>query len=949
MEDIVLHQTGILQLEPSCKGYTDLFVLETTSSSSRNISHYVPKLDITTDDCCLLKRRFNKTVPIQLTPVKLTNIDLTELRYANKKLSDFDKIVTDQLNKPFIVQHTKWYTIGLSVLEKIGASVAACSTAGGSGTQTQTPNLVEVVPEFNGSGWGEDANAWCELVEEITKHHSGQRRLCLATHAMRGSAMKWYQEWKGQPRTWDKFKEDLCNVFVSEKKLHEKLLRAVTYTSDSAVTYAEYARTKLSHLEQTRINFKVDELVELIVGAITNEGVRQSVINGQYKSTSDLIVGQAQFTKSSKNRRPTEEFVNRFQDQRPPRKRCFTCDEPGHLRHECPTKKKSLTHNDISSRVPVCKFCSKRGHEEANCWAKQRLPARNRESQRAEANVCSEKNSHTTPVLIKDVLVHCLFDSGADCSLIKEDTAQRVCVNVVPYGTSVRGLGGAKVTTVGRTTAVIQTEDVAVELDFFVIKNVDMVYDVIVGRNVLRYQDLQMVTDANGSRLQRINSPPLDQERTVQCCNIVEACDEEVREPLERLLQNYQHLVSSEDTSRCVTTGELTIRTKGEQVVSYHPYRLSYTEREKVRTIVDDLLRSKVIRESVSPFASPIILVKKKNGKDRMCVDYRALNRSTIKDRYPLPLIDDQLDRLGRGKYFTTLDMASGFHQIPIADDSIEKTAFVTPDGHYEYLRMPFGLCNAPAVFQRAINKALGNLRNTVALVYLDDILIPSQTIEEGFVNLEKVLDALSTAGFTLNIEKCSFFKKSIEYLGREISADGIRPGKSKLKALIDSPVPSNVKQIRQFMGLASYFRKFVPEFASRTSCITRLVKQGEPWNWGPEQDRARCYVIEKLSSQPLLTIFDPTRETELHTDASSLGYGAILFQSVQATGAPRANGQAERYVSTIVNLLTAELSRGTEWPSKLSKIQLSLNTTIQKSTGFSPTRLLFGVERSAG
>lgn len=119
MEDVVLHQTGILQLEPSCKGYTDLFVLETTSNSNRNISHYVPKLDITTDECCLLKRRFNKTVPIQLTLTKLTNTDLSELQYANKKLCDCDKIVTDQLNKPFIVQHTKWYTIGLSVIGAI--------------------------------------------------------------------------------------------------------------------------------------------------------------------------------------------------------------------------------------------------------------------------------------------------------------------------------------------------------------------------------------------------------------------------------------------------------------------------------------------------------------------------------------------------------------------------------------------------------------------------------------------------------------------------------------------------------------------------------------------------------------------------------------------------------------------------------------------------------------
>ena len=181
---------------------------------------------------------------------------------------------------------------------------------------------------------------------------------------------------------------------------------------------------------------------------------------------------------------------------------------------------------------------------------------------------------------------------------------------------------------------------------------------------------------------------------------------------------------------------------------------MSYAERERVRVIIDDLLYNEIIRESISSFSSPSLLVKKKDGTDRLVVDFRALNKITLRDRYPLPLIDDQLDRLGKGKYFTTLDMVSGFHRIPIAADSIHKTAFVTPDGHFEYLRMPFGLTNAPAVFQRAINAALGPLRNKIALVYLDDILIPSLTIEEGLERLECVLQALSQAGFTLNIKK---------------------------------------------------------------------------------------------------------------------------------------------------------------------------------------------------
>lgn len=176
------------------------------------------------------------------------------------------------------------------------------------------------------------------------------------------------------------------------------------------------------------------------------------------------------------------------------------------------------------------------------------------------------------------------------------------------------------------------------------------------------------------------------------------------------------------------------------------------------------------------------------------------------------------MDRLGKGKYFIFLDMASGFHQIPIAEDSIDKTAFVTPEGHYEYLRMPFGLANAPAVFQIAVNKSLGRLINELALVYLDDILIPSVTIEEGLVKLELVLAALKAAGFSLNIKNCRFFSDNIDYLGRNISAESIRPGESKTLTLINTPILKNDKQMRQVMGLTSYFRNFEPNFASQTA-----------------------------------------------------------------------------------------------------------------------------------
>ncbi|XP_076545712.1 uncharacterized protein LOC143305557 [Osmia lignaria lignaria] len=759
---------------------------------------------------------------------------------------------------------------------------------------TSNKATADAIPEFSGTDLGEDANQWCDIVEKITDKLPISQRLSLATHALHGAAKKWYKGWEGNPRTWTTFREDLCSVFVSEDRLCERLSCAVNYNSDSAISYSEYVRNKLKYYGQTQISFKPHELISLVIGHVTDPSVRQSLMNARYTTTADLLSGISNFVKVPRKEKNSDSkgAVYKRRDQIL-RRRCYQCNETGHLQHDCPRKRKaeSLPKDPVKrTNVPTCTFCSKRGHEESECWLKRRTPREDKGAKKTnsrhgelEANACFRLDHQLTPIILQDMVVRsCLVDNGATCSLVKEQVAKRAHCKIDPYITIVRGLCDSAVTTVGQTTAVIQTEEVTAELDLLVVSEDTMTYDVIIGKNIVT-QGIQILTNSEGeTKLQRCSLVPqgIQEDSTPQCftCDVG---DVGVRGEVEKLLDRYNHMITSGNKVRCVSTSELKIKLKEDKVINYHPYRLSISEREKVREIIDDLLANNIIRESASPFASPIILVKKKNGKDRMCVDFRALNRITVKDRYPLPLIEDQLDRLGRGKYYTILDMTSGFYQISIAEDSIEKTAFVTPDGHYEFLRMPFGLANAPAVFQRAINTALGTLRNKIALVYIDDVLIPSRTIEEGLKYLEIVLQALDTAGFSINIEKCKFFQKTIEYLGREVSAEGIRPGKDKVRALLESPVPCNIKQVRQFVGLASYFRKFVPEFAVRTACITKLTKKNEQWHWAEEQEKARHYILEKLSSNPLLVIFNPERETELHTDASAIGYGAILFQKV--------------------------------------------------------------------
>lgn len=356
--------------------------------------------------------------------------------------------------------------------------------------------------------------------------------------------------------------------------------------------------------------------------------------------------------------------------------------------------------------------------------------------------------------------------------------------------------------------------------------------------------------------------------------------DSEQLDRLYVLLQNYRDCFATNISEiGCVRDVEMKIDLADSRPIFYRPYRLSHHERERVRETIDELLRNDIIQESRSDYASPILMVKKKTGEQRLCVDFRALNNKTIKDRFPLPLIEDQISNLSGNSFFTTLDLASGYYQIPMAKESQHLTGFVTPDGHYEFKRMPFGLANAPAVFQRMVNRILGNRRFEYALAYLDDVLIPSKSIDEMFQRLEEVLTLFRQYGLTLKLSKCRFFDNTVSYLGYEISPLGIQPSEAKTLAVGEFPTPQNVHEVRQFLGLTGYFRKFIKGYGEIARPLTSLLKKDSVWRWSNTEDQAFLTLKDRLADRPVLALYDPTLETELHTDASSLGIGGILMQ----------------------------------------------------------------------
>ena len=307
-------------------------------------------------------------------------------------------------------------------------------------------------------------------------------------------------------------------------------------------------------------------------------------------------------------------------------------------------------------------------------------------------------------------------------------------------------------------------------------------------------------------------------------------------------------------------------------------YRLSAPERAEMERQIRDLLDKGWIRPSSSPYGSPILFVKKKDGGMRMCVDFRMLNKQTVRNNYPLPRIDDLLDRLEGASIFSCLDMQQAYHQVKLSEQDTAKTAFTTPQGLFEYLVLPFGLTNAPATFQALINDVLGECRD-FCMAYLDDILVFSKTPEEHLQHLERILSTLQTHKLYAKLSKCHFALSSVKFLGHVISAEGISPDPDKVKVVQDWPTPKDVADLRSFVGLASYFRKFIPDFASITACLTRLFRKGAAWSWTLACQHAFDTVKTLLTTAPVLKLPDTTQEFTVVVDASGVGIGAVLLQ----------------------------------------------------------------------
>ena len=373
--------------------------------------------------------------------------------------------------------------------------------------------------------------------------------------------------------------------------------------------------------------------------------------------------------------------------------------------------------------------------------------------------------------------------------------------------------------------------------------------------------------------------------------------DLEGRDVIARLVLEFGDVFALTDSELGVTDRAHHYLDVGDSTpIKQYARRIPYVLRASVEEAVDDMLQRKIIRPSTSPWASPIVLVKKRGGAYRFCVDYRKLNAITKTDVYPLPRIEDYLDALSGACFFSTLDLAAGFWQVPMHPDSIEKTAFVSHAGSYEFTVMPFGLKNAPSTFQRLMSSVLAGLSQDVCMSYIDDILVVGRTFDEHVENLRIVLQRFREAGLKLKTTKCDLLKSKVRYLGFFVSSDGVEVDPEKTRAVSEFPIPRNVRDLRGFLGLTSYYRRFIDGYSKLAKPLHRLTGKDVSYQWDSECQRAFEDLKKKLITAPVLVYPNFEVPFILETDASHDGLGAVLAQR-QPDGTTRPIAYASRTI----------------------------------------------------
>lgn len=608
--------------------------------------------------------------------------------------------------------------------------------------------------------------------------------------------------------------------------------------------------------------------------------------------------------------------LTNYRTRRQSFKRCNICNRFGHWSAECRLQQQPNTRG----YKPPRRFVETNEPRKFPVRNEQKKPIINTnvprgpqlvKHKKSEVNTISVTDFVTTTALIEDRNVNVLFDTGAKQSVIAYRDVKRYNF---PYHhtNAVCSLGNGSTDTIMGVTdplrviicgsicelefIILPRQNTLLGLDWFnTVKAHVETYD-----NTLVFAKRAIplsLNEENKNTIEEINLSEvnvLEVEDTNEKEEIYEPwssikttlptpqlsqLDEEQNCKFKQLVTTYSDLIASSyhDLAEPCKIQKFKIITVSEQPIRIPPYRKSLSERELLKKEILEMLEAKIIRPSSSPWSFPVVMIPKPDGTTRFCVDYRKLNSITQQDPFPLPRIDDIFDRLNGSKWFTAIDLKAGYWQIEMEETSIPKTAFSTPDGHYEFTRLPFGLKNAPAVFSRIMFQVLGNL--PFVEIYLDDITIHSKTIELHLQHIKAVFVRLREVSLKINIKKCKWFQPTIHLLGHILDGTTIKMDPAKISTISNWKAPENILQIQQFLGLCGYYRRFIKDFSKIAAPLFNLLKKQVTWKWDDSCEKAFKELKLKLTTYPILQQPDFAQPFILQTDASGIAIGAILSQ----------------------------------------------------------------------
>lgn len=553
-------------------------------------------------------------------------------------------------------------------------------------------------------------------------------------------------------------------------------------------------------------------------------------------------------------------------------RKCYKCGATGHLAKDC------------SERQIKCFRCQKFGHRSFECRNKASETGTVKPEQGQANMVRKGPNLIFKDIIIKDKVLSALIDTGCDVCLMRNDMLLIVGdVDFIPERVRLYGIGDSVIETMGRFDIPVEIDGLRFDVTFYVVKENDAIHSIMIGNSLMKKAEVLI---RNGEAVfKELTDENLLMKEFKSICLNVEQYVPEVQLELDHLEKNVADRVSTivngyKPRNDFESPVKMRIVVKDDIPVYQRPRRIPWSDQRIVDEQVSEWLKQKIIQPSTSEYASPIVLAARKDGSKRLCCDYRKLNDKIVRDHFPMPLIEEVLDKLQKANVYTTLDLTNGFFHVPLEESSRKYTSFVTSNGQFEFLFVPFGISNSPAVFTRFIFAVLMDLiRDGTIVVYMDDIIIPSKDEIEGVEKFEIVLKRAERCGLRIKWSKCQILQRKVIFLGYVVQNGSIKPSDEKVKAVNNFPIPTDRKAVQRFLGLASYFRKFIEDYAVIAKPLTDLLRKNVDFVISDEMLIACRQLKEALSSAPVLKLYDPDAVTEVHTDASKYGYGAILLQ----------------------------------------------------------------------